>query len=156
MYENILVPLDGSKMSEAVLPFIEDILSKLSPDVEKEITLLQVLSDRETIYNAGGEYSETRLILEKKEELQNKAKEYLNRVGETLRGKEASVTPKVVFGIPAEEIVKAADEVGANLIAMSTHDHSGIVHWTFESVTDKVLRHEESVPVLVVRALKKA
>ncbi len=62
---------------------------------------------------------------------------------------------KVIFGNAAEEIVRVAGEEGANLIAMSTHGRSGIGRWVFGSITDKVLRHEESVPVLVVRAKKK-
>ena len=44
MYEKILVPLDGSKVGEAALPYVEDLMSKLSPEVKLEIILLQVLS----------------------------------------------------------------------------------------------------------------
>jgi len=44
MHERILVPLDGSKVAESALRYIEDLVSKLSPEVKVEITLLQVLS----------------------------------------------------------------------------------------------------------------
>ena len=64
------------------------------------------------------------------------------------------VNTKVEVGDAAEEIVKAADEIGANLIAMSTHGRAGISRWAFGSVTDKVLRHGKSVPILMVRAPK--
>ena len=43
MYERILVPLDGSKEAEAVLPSIEELVSRLSTDTEIEVTLLQVV-----------------------------------------------------------------------------------------------------------------
>jgi nucleotide-binding universal stress UspA family protein len=44
MYEKIVVPLDGSKVGEAALPYVEDIVSKLSPEVKTEVVLLQVLA----------------------------------------------------------------------------------------------------------------
>ena len=36
MYEKILAPLDGSRVGEAALPYVEDLVPKLSPDVEVE------------------------------------------------------------------------------------------------------------------------
>ena len=58
---------------------------------------------------------------------------------------------KVGIGSAAEEIIKAADEINADWIAMSTHGRSGISRWAFGSVTDRVLRAENK-PVLMVRA----
>ena len=54
-------------------------------------------------------------------------------------------------GSAAEEIIKAADEINADLIAMSTHGRSGLSRWAFGSVTDRVMRGG-NVPILVVRA----
>jgi len=42
MRERIIIPLDGSKVGESALPYVEDLMSKISPEVEKEIILLQV------------------------------------------------------------------------------------------------------------------
>ena len=58
-------------------------------------------------------------------------------------------------GEAADEIVKAADEINADIIAMSTHGRSGLSRWAFGSVTDKVLRGGNK-PVLVVRAPKES
>jgi len=41
MYDRILVPLDGSKMGEAALPVIEELVSKLSPGHKVEVTLFR-------------------------------------------------------------------------------------------------------------------
>jgi nucleotide-binding universal stress UspA family protein len=60
----------------------------------------------------------------------------------------------VTVGEAAEEILKAAKETGANLIAMSTHGRSGLGRWALGSVTDKVL-HLSEIPVLTVRAKAK-
>ena len=38
MDEKIIVPLDGSQVGEAALPYVEDMVSKMSPEVNVEIT----------------------------------------------------------------------------------------------------------------------
>src|SRR6266545_4895208 len=53
--------------------------------------------------------------------------------------------------IAAEEIVAAAKEEGADLIAMSTHGRSGLGRLLFGSVAEAVLRQSE-VPVFLMRA----
>jgi nucleotide-binding universal stress UspA family protein len=57
----------------------------------------------------------------------------------------------VRMGDAAEEILRAAEEIKADLIAMSTHGRSGLRRLAFGSITDKVLRGA-GVPVLTVRA----
>ena len=37
MDEKILVPLDGSKVGESALPYVENLVSKLSPEVKVEV-----------------------------------------------------------------------------------------------------------------------
>jgi len=46
MYENILVPLDGSKVGEAALPHIEELVSKMTLTVKVKVTLLQVVPSK--------------------------------------------------------------------------------------------------------------
>jgi nucleotide-binding universal stress UspA family protein len=53
-------------------------------------------------------------------------------------------------GRPDEEIVAAARDAGADLIAMSTHGRSGLGRLLFGSVAEQVLRHAD-VPVLMIR-----
>ena len=43
MYENILVPLDGSKTGETALPYVEELVSKLTPKLKVKVTLFQVV-----------------------------------------------------------------------------------------------------------------
>ena len=153
MYERILVPLDGSKVGEAALPHIEDLVSKIKPEIKVEVTLFQVVSSL-THYVVAGEasvpvpYTETELA-----ELKKRALDYLEKAGEKLKGKGAIVKTKVSTGKAAEEIIKAAEEIKVDLIAMSTHGRSGISRWTFGSVTDKVLQ-AGVVPILTIRAPK--
>ena len=155
MAENILIPLDGSKIGEAALPYVEELVSKLSPRVKVEFTLLQVVSLL-THYVAAGEATVPIVYTEKEmEKNKKKAVDYLNKASETLRSKGATVTARAEVGDASEAIIKAAEEINADLIAMSTHGRSGLSRWAFGSVTDKVLRRGGKIPVLTVRAAGK-
>ena len=154
MEERILVPLDGSKVGEAALPYVEELASKLLPEVKVEVTLLQVVSSL-THYVVAGEASAwVPYTEEEMEQIKKRAVGYLDTTGEVLRSKGAAVKIRVGVGRSADEIIKIADEINANMIAMSTHGRSGLSRWAFGSVTDRVLRGGER-PVLVVRAPKK-
>jgi len=151
----ILIPLDGSKTGETALPYVEGLVSKLSPRVKAELTLLQVVSFL-THYVAAGELMTPISYTEREMgQIRRQARNYLNKVGEGIRGKRVSVEIRVGIGSAAEEIIKAADEIDADLIAMSTHGRHGISRWAFGSVTDKVLRAGHK-PMLIVRAPKEA
>lgn len=156
MYERILVPLDGSKVGESALPYVNDLMSKLSPEVKVEVTLFQVLSPMYPRTVGGYEVPDIVYTEKEMEENKKKAIDYLNKAGEALRSKGVTITTKVGVGDPGEEIAKVAEEINADLIAMSTHGRSGLARWAFGSVTDKVLRRGGKVPILTVRAPRKA
>ena len=65
----------------------------------------------------------------------------------------ASINTKVATGKAADEILKTAEEINADLIAMSTHGRSGISRWALGSVAERVLRSGNR-PILLVRASK--
>ncbi|KPK20948.1 MAG: hypothetical protein AMJ70_07485 [Dehalococcoidia bacterium SG8_51_3] len=156
MSERILIPLDGSKLGEAALHYVEDMVSRMSSEKMAEITLLQVITTlRHDVHiNGGGAgtitvpYNESEL-----EGIKTNALKYLDNVGANLKNKGIAVSSKVVTGQdPADEIIKVEQEVNADLVAMSTHGRAGISRWAFGSVTDRVLRGGQ-VPVLMVRAV---
>lgn len=154
MSERILIPLDGSKLGEAGLRYVEGLVSRLAPGKKVEVTLFHVITTLKHDVDVRGDvgvvqvpYSESEL-----EQMKNKALDYLNQAGEGLKSKGVIVTCKAVVGNnPAEEIIEAEQEVNADLVAMSTHGRGGIGRWAFGSVADKVLRGGK-VPVLMVRA----
>jgi len=153
MEQRILLPLDGSKVGEAALPLVEDLVSKLLPVSKVEITLLQVVSSL-TYYIIAGEAGVKVPFTEKEmEQIKKKAMDYLEQTSESLKSKGATVKIKTGIGNPADEIIRVADEINANLIAMSTHGRSGISRWAFGSITDRVLRGAAK-PILLVRAPK--
>ena len=153
MFERILVPLDGSKVGEAALDHVERLIAKIAPSVKTEVILFQVLTSLSHYVIAGEASVQVPYTDKEIAYITKKAKEYLNKAGECLKSKDISVKTKVAAGKAEEEIVKAADELKADLIAMSTHGRSGLSRITFGSITAKVLR-TTNVPVLVVRAPK--
>ncbi len=151
MYEKILVPLDGSKIAEAVIPNVEDLVIRMAPKTQIEVTLLQVISN--LTYNVLTPEEEAQIPYSDEElkQIKQNTLNYLEKMASTLRSKGIDVKTKVTVGNAAEEIIKAAHETGANVIAMSTHGYSGIKRWALGSVADKVL-HSSEIPVLLIRA----
>jgi nucleotide-binding universal stress UspA family protein len=151
MYEKILVPLDGSDVAEAILPDIEKIATRMAPNTQVEITLLQVIST--LTYNvltdddrAQIPYSENDL-----RQIQETVKRYLDKIAARMSNKGLNVKTLVTSGHSADEIIKAAEDTKADLIAMSTHGRSGLRRWALGSIADKVV-HESHIPVLLIRA----
>jgi nucleotide-binding universal stress UspA family protein len=140
-----LVPLDGSREGEAIIPYIEELASKL----KAEVVLLQVLSTSYQAITADGygyvTYSEQQIESDKAF-----ARDYLAKVGAQLKERGVAVKSEVRLGMAAEEIIRLADEMSADMVAMSTHGRSGIRRWVFGSVADRVL-HEGNTPLLLVR-----
>jgi nucleotide-binding universal stress UspA family protein len=79
------------------------------------------------------------------------SQKYLDSIAVELKNKGIKVNTIVIVGHAAEEIIKTAEKINADLIAMSTHGRSGLGRWALGSITDKVL-HESSIPVLTVRS----
>lgn len=153
MYEKILVPLDGSHIDEAALPHVEELVAKLSPKTKTEVTLLHVISSL-THYVIAGEAS-VQVPYSSKEigQLKRRAKSHLDKAGGGLKKAGAIVNTKVTTGSAAEEIMRAADGIKADMVVMSTHGRHGLSRWAFGSVTDKVMQAGK-IPVLVVRSPK--
>jgi nucleotide-binding universal stress UspA family protein len=152
MFERILVPLDGSKIGEAALPVIEELVTKLLPDIKVEVTLFHAVSYREL----GLASMEAPQIIDTDKEMRliiAQAIAYLSKAAEGLRRKGVIVKTRVGSGPAAQEIIKAADEINAELIVMLTHGRSGFSRFALGSVADKVLR-VATTPILLVRATK--
>jgi nucleotide-binding universal stress UspA family protein len=151
MQERILVPLDGSEVGEAVLPKVEDLVLRAAPRMDAEVTLLRVISKMNYNMLTDDEAAQLPYNDQELKQLTQQAQEYLDKVAQGLRSKGIRVKTLIVTGNIAKEIVKAARESKAHLIAMSTHDRSGIVRWAIGSVTDKVMRLEGEIPVMAVK-----
>ena len=149
MYQNIVVPLDGSKLAECVLPHAEA-LAKLS---NGEITLVSV-TERIQGYGLMEDRSEplgVRLEPEAMGKMERQADRYLSRIAKGLEAKGIKVQTAVLLGNPAEEIALYVKLHPCDLIIMASHGRSGPSKWAHGSVAEKIFR-ASCVPLLMVRA----
>jgi nucleotide-binding universal stress UspA family protein len=142
VYKRALVPLDGSPLAEAVLPF----LRQIAGPIDMEVILLRVVRPEPV-----GAIEEPRpaLIREPEPRLVD-AQEYLAPIAADLRNRGVRVDARVRAGRPAEEILAVGREADADLIAMSTHGRSGFGRFVFGSVAEAVV-HRAGVPVLLLK-----
>lgn len=154
MSKRILVPLDGSETGETALHYVEDLLDGLAARERAEVTLLQVVKPEPHLVQISGASVNAIPTETEMKQLEDKAMQYLDKAGEGLRSKGATVNCKVLrcesAVSSAVKIIEAEEEVNADLVAMSTHGRHGLTRWAFGSVSDKVLRGGK-VPVLMVR-----
>ena len=169
MFTRILVPLDGSEVSEGILPYV----SELAKGLDIPLTLLSVvdvdsievpkhlpLEERPiedlpspTSLGVGAQPEDREIKGTYVSRLfEGAAKEAMARLRERAkwlaleRVRAASVT---TVGRPAEEIVRIAGREGCDLIAMSTRGRSPLGRSILGSVTDKVL-HSSCLPTLTL------
>jgi nucleotide-binding universal stress UspA family protein len=145
--KSIVVPLDGSKLAETVLPRAVELAKKLS----LEIVLTRAYQIPLSTYG-GAEAA----YIPNPNALMNVVKEeagaYLEAMVDELRQNGVEkVSSILLLGSGADEIIDLARTTPDNLIAMCTHGRSGVKRWALGSVTEKVVRHSGD-PVLVVRA----
>jgi nucleotide-binding universal stress UspA family protein len=131
MYEQILVPLKWDPSDEAVIGHAGS-LARLSGG---QMTLMHV------VHSHSRDESAYRVEL---------ARDHLAGAAAPIAPSGVQVGIRVVVGEPAESITAVADEIGADLIVMATHGHSGMRHVIMGSVTEDVIRRGDT-PVLLVR-----
>ncbi len=148
MFNKIVVPLDGSELAEGVLPHLTEVIRGR----ESRVYLLSVspLSKKPTPAAVDIQPASA-TTPDDLPDVMRELIEYLRAVAERLEPVTSDVWIGVRFGRPADAILAFTDDVGADLIATSTHGRSGISRWVFGSVADRLLRGA-SCPVLLVRA----
>jgi nucleotide-binding universal stress UspA family protein len=151
MFSRVLVPLDGSKVGESAIPALEQLVDKLAKGMKVEVILIGVITLLRHWVVVGEASAPVSYTEEELRLIKQNVDNYLIKTGDSLKKRGVTVQTMVSTGNAAEEIIKAADDTKADLIAMSTHGRSGLRRLAFGSVTDKVLHHSK-IPVLMVRA----
>ena len=174
MYTQILVPLDGSKLSEKALPHAQGLAKTYGATVH----LLQVFPHHPSgghprgdgpdagesavprtelagliggnPVGLGGSSPRTLELARQLGEAQfEEAQEYLEHVAIRLRNEDVDVKTELHEGAPHEHIAEYAKQHSIEIIVMSTHGHGGVKRLIMGSTTDRVIRSGEAV-VLVV------
>ena len=168
MKTDVLIPLDGSEFSQAVLDEVE----KLFSPERYRLTLLRVaavpdeLNDTQTEVLPGlwNTNSPSQRNLEQSEPLAGRSA-YLDSVWDRLRAEMLAdlakaqeqlersgfeVELRVRFGDAAQEIIDFTELKEFDVVAMATHGRTGLGRMLMGSVAERVL-HSVHVPVLMVR-----
>jgi nucleotide-binding universal stress UspA family protein len=137
MFQKILVPLDGSKLAEKILPRVE----KMVEFCRAEVHLLRVVVSYKI---------DPREEKKDRDQLIQEAWAYLEKIVNRLRKRKIKAFAVVAYGRDAVQICDYARKNKFDLIAMATHGRSGLSRWALGSVADKVLNCSH-VPVMLFR-----
>ncbi|MBI2929564.1 MAG: universal stress protein [Verrucomicrobia bacterium] len=143
MYRKILVALENSRADESLLPHV----TTLAKQLHSHLLLVHV---------ADGWVARHYDRLQLRESDEMKAdREYLEATAAKLQAEGLEVSSLLALGDPPAEILKAAERENCDLIAMTTHGHRLLGDLIYGSTISEV-RHRASVPILLVRAAKRA
>jgi nucleotide-binding universal stress UspA family protein len=141
VYKKILVPLDGSPFAEEVLPQAE----ALAKSEGAEIILLRVaVPPARYIFAHNPAVGNSFIKMIEKE-----AKDYMKAEVSKLQNEGIKVTGVTRDGIAPDTILEVAEEINADVIAMSTHGRAGVQRWLMGSVSEKVVHHAH-IPVMLI------
>jgi nucleotide-binding universal stress UspA family protein len=176
MYKKVVVPLDGSKLAEAVLPHLEEIAKgcsiaeimlvsvteKITGGVNKSQVFEKFVPESPTEEHLApmgmaqigvvfvSDTSEPQQIPVTLGKMARSASDYLCRIADNLREKGFKVNATVIVGNPAEEIINFAKDKSADLIIMASQGKSRFSRWDMGNIVEKVIK-ASSIPVLVVK-----
>jgi nucleotide-binding universal stress UspA family protein len=145
MFKTILVPLDGSKRAEKILPYIED----LAMARESRVFFLEVIEPA-TFVAAASEvipYYSQEIV----ESVFNGAKAYLGALTDEFRTKGLDATSLVKEGLVVHTILEVAECEKADLIAMASHGRTGLTRVFYGSVAAGILQQADR-PLLLIRS----
>ncbi len=155
MYKKIMVPLDGSKLAECVLPHVEEFVTGFKAETVIFVRVVEPTPARYSEINSTSnphEYASIRKEVEKiEEERKLFARSYLNEVISRFKQNGIEFRAYVLVGPVADKLVDYVDANEIDLVLIATHGRSGISRWVRGSIADRVLRSARA-PVLMVRA----
>ncbi|OGA23411.1 MAG: hypothetical protein A3I02_10890 [Betaproteobacteria bacterium RIFCSPLOWO2_02_FULL_67_26] len=147
MFKHILLPTDGSKLSnKAVKRGIE-----LARKVRARLTALHVVPAFKLMVDEGITPLHPALKKRLEDEGRARAQSMLDAIARQARARGVRcATLSVASDLPYQEIIAAARRKKCDLILMASHGRRGLSSLLLGSETAKVLLHTK-IPVLVVR-----
>ena len=141
IFTHILVPLDGSKLAECVLPHAVAIARSFGATV----SILNVIEPADDD-GEGAAVDPLDWEMRKAE-----AWAYLEGVRKQLPETDLETDLFLLEGRAAQSIVAFAQDEAVDLIVLSSHGHSGLSRWNVSSVAQKVIM-DAPASLLIVRA----
>jgi nucleotide-binding universal stress UspA family protein len=145
MFKSILLPTDGSDLSEkataTAMEFARLHQSRITALTVIQPMLISALGDGGAVLDAG----------QYEAQMHDTAREHINKVAAAASA--AGIPFEGIIAMsasPSDEIVQAATKYGCDLIMMASHGRTGLSKLLLGSETQSVLSHT-TLPVLVLR-----
>jgi nucleotide-binding universal stress UspA family protein len=145
MYSKILVPLDGSQRAEAILPHVAELARSFSA----EVLLVQVIEPLPQVTTPGVPVPS--LPIADIDVLTAAAETYLAGIKDQLCQQDLRVRLLVPYGQVVDQIIAAAAQEEADLIAIASHGRGGLAQLFYGSVASALLQRSDR-PLLMVRS----
>lgn len=143
MFKTILFATDFSESSDHAFQYALSLARKF----ESRLGIIHVISEP---VDLRGFYVPHISFDKLEEEIEQGALKMMEKFCRTHVHDYAKVESFVVPGIPYDEIIKKAEEIGADLIVVGTHGRTGLDHVLFGSTAEKVVR-KSTIPVMTIR-----
>ena len=144
MFDHIVVPLDGSELSETSLSYVAPLARKLG----SRVVLLSAENDPYVDMFGGGSNAPLYATSEG-QSVPAPSLDYLNDVCDRLASQGVRCEACVAAGAPAGAILRYIEEHGPDLVAMSTHGRSGVRRFVVGSITSTVLPRAGTAVLIV-------
>ena len=146
MYTRVVVPVDGSELSEWALPHGEALARAIGLPLHL-IRIVDVVSGA-GFAMADYPYSDN-LIVGARQSEESIADDYLVRLADYYTDRNLDVTTERRTGRVTQELLAAARD--GDLYVMASHGRGGVSRWFLGSVAEEITRHS-TVPVMVIRS----
>ena len=148
MYKKIMVPLDGSKLAECVLPHVELMVKACNAP---EVILVQAFEP--ITIPVGREASKIKSLdqlMEFEVHGKTEAEKYLKGIASQLAKSGINTKTEIIVGKASEALSDFAAKHAVDLVIIATHGRSGITRWVMGSIADRLI-HSIKVPILLIR-----
>lgn len=144
MFKKILVPLDGSKRAERILPHVE----KLAFDNQSAVVFFTVVGAPKLFGYDDMPYAQ---LQKEMESTMAEAEAHLKGLSGEFQAKGIAARHRVVMGPVVKEILDAAEREDVDLVAMCSHGRGGLARLFYGSVASGVLNRVDRA-LLIIRA----
>lgn len=146
MYKSILVPLDGSKRAEAILPHVEELAHRF----EAKVVFIQVVEAPPLAVTPG--QPDTVIYQQELDRRTEKAGTYLKALQGEFKNKGIDARIELGKGPVVETIINACVRHEADLIALASHGNTGLEQVFYGSVAAGILQRVDR-PLLLIRSI---
>ena len=143
-FQNIVVPLDGSRFAEDALPHA----LTLARDLDTRVTLVRAVK-YPTYYAMEAFQSASANRFYSMGDMEEDARSYLRKIAARLRSEGLDVDVLVKMGSPTALIVDVFDSRPGSIIVMTTHGSGGLKRWVLGSVADGVIRAADGLVMAI-------